>query len=135
MYKVTANWFNDYQMQISDGRHRWVTDLPEDKGGADAGPSPFDLLNGALAASVCVCTKKYAENSKLPVEDVIVDVEGDWVKKSGSDDEVYAVKVTARFKGDLSESDLKRLERAAAACPVKEAVTGGLTIETQVEKL
>ncbi len=135
MPKVTANWLREFQMQINDGRHQGLADEPEEVGGSDVGPNPFDMLLGAMAACKCFVVKKYAVTSKLPVEDVIVEAQGDWVKEPGSKDEAYQIKVEVKVKGDLSEKDLARLLRAAEACPVKQAVVGVKDVECSIAKI
>jgi putative redox protein len=131
MAKVTAASLDGWKMQISDGRHSWVGDIAADKGGQDAGPSPFDHLLAALASCACYITKRYAATAKLPVEGVHVETEGDWVKDA-SGQEVYRVRLNIRYRGSLSDGDLKRLERSANACPVKQAFAGLIRVETSV---
>jgi len=135
MAKITANWLREFEAQISDGRHVWLADAPERDGGSDAGPRALEMLLGALGASVCEAARRYALARNLPVEDVIVEVEGDWGGKPGADAECCAIKVDARFKGNLSDGDLRDLRDAAAACPVARAITGATAIDTQVGKL
>ena len=131
MAKVTATSLDGWKMQLSDGRHNWAGDIARDKGGEDAGPSPFDHLLAALASCACYITKRYAATAKLPVEDVHVEAEGDWVKDA-SGQEVYRVRLSAAYRGNLSDSDLKRLERAAGTCPVKQAFEGLIRMEVSV---
>lgn len=133
MSKVTANWFREFQMQINDGRHQWVADEPEEVGGSDVGPNPFDMLLASLAASKCFCVKKCAVTSKLPVQDVIVEVQGDFADAGRP--ETFKMKAEVKVKGNLSEEDLGRLLRAAETCPLGQAVTAATGVETTISKL
>ena len=134
MAKVTATSLDGWKMQMSDGRHAWVADLPAPHGGADAGPGPFDHLLAALASCACFITRRYAQTAKLPVQAAAVEAEGDWAKDA-SGQQVYQIRLVARYRGELSEADLKRLEQAANTCPVKQAFGGLIRIETTVGKL
>ncbi len=133
MPKVTANWLREFQMQINDGRHQWLADMPADKGGSDVEPSPLDMLCAALAACKCFMVKKYAATSKLPVEDVIVEVNGSF--RDESDYGTFEMTAEVKVKGDLSEKDLQRLLRAAETCPVKQAVVGLKDVKCSVAKI
>jgi len=133
MAKVTATSLDGWKMQMSDGRHSWVSDLPAQHGGADAGPGPFDHLLAALASCACFITRRYAQTARIPVEGATVEAEGDWVKEP-SGQEVYRIKLGARYKGNLSDADLKRLEQAAHTCPVKQAFGGLLRVEVRVAR-
>ena len=131
MAKVTARSLDGWKMQVSDGRHAWVSDLPRDKGGEDAGPSPFDQLLGALASCACFITRQYAQTARIPVEGVVVEAEGDWVKDATAQ-EIYRIKLGAKYAGQLSDGDLARLARAAETCPVRQALGGRIRVETTV---
>ena len=133
MPKVTANWFREFQMQINDGRHQWVADEPEDVGGSDTGPNPFDMLLGAVAACACFFVKRYAITSKLPVEDVIVEVDGSF--RDENDPGSFEMKAEIKVKGDLSEKDLERLLRAAEACAVKQAILGLKEVKATIARI
>ena len=39
-----------FSQEILAGRHSWTADEPVAAGGADAGPTPYDLLLAALGA-------------------------------------------------------------------------------------
>lgn len=39
-----------FAQEIKAGRHHWRADEPVADGGTDTGPSPYDLLVGALGA-------------------------------------------------------------------------------------
>lgn len=133
MPKVTANWLREFQMQINDGRHQWMADVSTAAGGSDVEPGPFDMLCAALAACKCFVVKKYAVNSKLPVEDVIVEVNGSF--RDENDLGSFEMKAEVKVKGDLSEKDLQRLLRAAQACPVKQAIIGVKEVKTTVARI
>lgn len=135
MAKVTANWLREFQMQINDGRHQWLADEPEEVGGSDVGPNPFDMLLGAAAACACFFAKRYAVTSKLPVQDVIAEAQGDWVKEPDSEEKTYRIKVEVKVKGDLSEKDLARLLRAAESCALKQAVVGLKDVKCSIAKI
>src|SRR5688500_10002996 len=50
MKKVTVQSIADhnYTMLINEGRHAVIADEPSDDGGDDLGPTPYELLLGAL---------------------------------------------------------------------------------------
>ncbi len=133
MAKLKVDWVKDFQMQVSVGRHSWAADVAVDKGGGDAGPSPFDHLLGALGTCMCFIARKYAVTSKLPVEGLSAEVEGEWVKAEGGE-EVYQIRSRLAVRGKLSESDLKRLARAVETCPVHQAFGGRIRVRMEVGK-
>ena len=51
--------WEDLQVELTAGRHRWLADEPLGVGD-DKGPNPYDLLLGALAACKVMTCKMYA---------------------------------------------------------------------------
>jgi putative redox protein len=109
-----------YRMQLDDGRHQWQADVSAAAGGEDSSPTPFDMLTAAIAACKCFVTRRYADNSGLPVEAVEVQVDGAFADPD--DPATFGLKAVIRVKGDLDDKALKRLLRAAETCPVRKAV-------------
>jgi putative redox protein len=117
------------KVTIDAGNHTFITDEPLDSGGLDLGPTPMDLLVGALGACVAVTVRLYADRKKWPLEGVDVDVEMERYKSAeypaytGTDDFVHEFKLKINFKGELTEEQRMRLLEIAGKCPVHRAIT------------
>lgn len=102
------------------------TDEPESAGGEDTAPTPHELLAAALASCVTTTVATYARTKGWELGDVLAEVEYD------------AHATPRRFRVDLflngsyDPEQTARLERAAAACPVRRALEGGFAIEEHV---
>jgi putative redox protein len=73
-----------YHTEVLVGRHRLISDEPEEAGGADTGPEPFGLLMSSLGACTTITLRMYADRKEWPLEEVGV--------RSGS---VYSRSLTA----------------------------------------
>ena len=68
----------------------------------------------------------------MPLQDIEVDFEVEPVERPGSIG--FGVRELVTLKGDLSESDRVRLQRASRYCPVGQALTkGSMVIEDEVQ--
>ena len=68
----------------------------------------------------------------IPLEDIEVDFEVEPVERAGSIG--FGVRELVTLKGDLSERDRVRLQRASRYCPVGQALTkGSMVIEDEVQ--
>ena len=63
-----------WQSVVTARRHEVVVDEPEKLGGGDAGPSPYDLVLGGLAACTDITLRMYAERKGWPLERVEVTI-------------------------------------------------------------
>ncbi|MGH8031842.1 MAG: OsmC family protein, partial [Luteimonas sp.] len=61
-----------YAQHVSLRQHDLTADEPAAVGGADAGPSPSELLLGALASCVAITLQMYATRKGWPLDDVEV---------------------------------------------------------------
>src|ERR1700744_589413 len=68
---VTETGSGTYTQQITAGHHQLVADEPQPIG-ADAGPTPYDLLLAALGACTSMTVRMYANRKDWPLECVRV---------------------------------------------------------------
>jgi putative redox protein len=112
---------------VIDGKHRLITDQPEGVGGEGSAPSPHELFPAALAACVTVTLVMYARTKEWDLGDVTVDVDYD----HHSTPRVFHVDV--RLTGQLSDAQLERLEKVAAACPLRRSIESGIEFVERLE--
>ena len=115
---VTPDWVT---------RHRLFTDEPLHLGGSDTGPAPHELFPAALAACVSTTLVRYALTKAWDLGPVTVDV--DYDHRSIPRRFVIHVALT----GDLAPSQLERLEKVAAACPLRRSIETGIELAELVE--
>jgi putative redox protein len=113
------------QEVVIDGQHRLITDEPEHLGGDGSGPAPHELFPAALASCVSTTLVMYARTKGWELGDVSVAVDYDNHSKPRRFD------VAVELSGDLSDDQLRRLEKVAASCPVRRSIEAGVEfIET-----
>lgn len=111
---------------VIDGKHRLVTDEPVDVGGDGSAPAPHELLPAALAGCVATTLVMYARRNDWDLGQVTVDVEYD--HRSTPRRAEIAVELT----GELTDDQLERLERVAAACPVRRSIETGVECDERI---
>jgi uncharacterized OsmC-like protein/predicted DsbA family dithiol-disulfide isomerase len=114
------------RVSISVGPHTLAGDLPPFEDGADAGPSPYDLLAAALGSCTAMTVKWAAEKHHLPLRKVDVRLTQSRTPSG------HLFRRTIVLDGDLTEEQRAQLERAADRCPVGVTLTGGISIDTRV---
>jgi uncharacterized OsmC-like protein len=111
---------------LSIGPHRAVSDLPPLEGGADAGPSPYDLLAAALGSCTSMTVAWSAEKHRIPLAGVDVRV----TQSRGSGGHVFRIAIELR--GDLDDAQRAMLERAAGHCPLARTLQHPISIDARV---
>ena len=106
---------------VIDGKHRLITDEPESVGGDGSAPAPHELLPAALASCISTTLVMYARTMEWDLGEVTVEVEYD----HQATPRIFEVAID--LTGDLTDEQFDRLEKVAAACPVRRS------IETNVE--
>jgi putative redox protein len=115
------------QEVVIDGRHRLITDEPERVGGDGSAPAPHELLPAALAACVSTTLVMYARTKGWDLGEVSVEVDYDHNATP------RRFEVSIRLTGDLDEAQLERLEKVAAACPVRRSIETGIEFVERIE--
>jgi putative redox protein len=108
------------QEVLVDDRHRLYTDEPERLGGDGSAPAPHELFPAALAACIGTTLVVYARTKEWDLGQLTVDVDYDNVAVP------RRFEIDIRLTGDLNESQLDRLEKVAAACPVRRSIEAGI---------
>ncbi|CAN7585806.1 MULTISPECIES: OsmC family protein [unclassified Variovorax] len=107
--------------------HQIAVDTSPDAGGTDAGPSPHDLYDSALAACKALTVLVYAQHKGIPVEDIEVVVNRDDSEERKG---VYRLDSTLRVTGPLSDEQRASLLRVAGKCPLHRLMT---EVKTEIE--
>jgi putative redox protein len=106
-------------------------EIAVDTGGEhDAGPTPHDLYDSALAACKALTVLVYAQHKGIPVEEIEVVVNRD---DSQERQGLYKLDSTLHVTGALSEEQKAALLRVAGKCPLHRLMTEVTTeIETRL---
>ena len=123
-----------YHTTLSARAHVFHADEPADVGGTDLGPTPYELLIGALAACTAMTMHMYASRKGWPLQDVAVRLRP--VRGHAADcercetDEVGAGRLEREiaFTGALTDDQRARLLLLADRCPVKQTLERGLRV-------
>lgn len=61
--------------EVSSGTHQFLTDKPEQFGGHDTGPAPYDLLTASLASCTMITLRMYAQHKQIDLGEFTVEVD------------------------------------------------------------
>jgi putative redox protein len=111
---------------IIDGKHRLITDEPAAVGGDGSAPAPHELLPAALAGCVSTTLVMYAKRNHWDIGQVTVEV--DYDHRSTPRHADIAIELT----GTVTADQLERLERIAAACPVRRSIETGVDFDEHI---
>jgi putative redox protein len=115
------------QEVVIGGKHRLITDQPEELGGDGSGPSPHELFPAALAACVTVTLVQYGRTKGWDLGDVSVAVDYDHHSSPRQ------VQIAVELGADLTEEQLERLQKVARACPLRRSVGVGFEFAERIQ--
>jgi uncharacterized OsmC-like protein len=127
-----------FAQEIRAGRHRLLADEPIADGGTDTGPSPYDLLLGALGACTSMTIALYARRKGWALDDVVVRLRhsrvhaedcADCETKEGM---LAVIESEISLRGELSQDQRAKLRDMAERCPVHRTLTSEIKIRTRL---
>jgi len=124
-----------FRSEVEAGPHRMVVDEPVEVGGTGEGPTPYDLLAGALGSCTAMTVNFYAKRVQYPLEGVDVTVTHDRQHAKDCADCVthegfiHHFHVQIALRGPLSEEQRQKLMQVAGKCPVNKTLQSEIHID------
>jgi len=125
-----------YRTEITAGTHRFNADEPVALGGTGTGPTPYELLLGALGGCMAMTLRMYANRKRWPLHAVRIHLRTERAHEEDCEkcetEEVGMPRVARRIEleGPLSDDQRVRLLQIADRCPVKQTLQRGILVET-----
>lgn len=129
-----------YTAEVIAGKHLLIADEPEDHGGKDYGPSPYEYLSTALGACTAMTLRMYADRKKWDLQKVVVhldhrkDYPGDIDAVEKGNEKIDHIDRRIEIHGDLDETQRARLIEIANKCPVHKTLRNSSQINTKQYK-
>lgn len=120
---------------VQTASHRFIADEPLSFGGANLGPTPYDLLLAGLGACTSMTIKMYADSKKIALESVKVDLEHGREHATDCDDTEKSCRIdvidrTIELRGDLTTEQKEKLLEIADKCPVHRTLENRIEVRT-----
>jgi uncharacterized OsmC-like protein len=127
-----------FAQEVLAGKHRLTADEPVSAGGADTGPTPYDLLLAALGSCTSMTLGVYARRKGWPLQSVTVRLAHsrihavDCADCETNDGRLDRIDVSIELAGDLTEEQRRRLLEIADRCPVHQTLQSEIDIRTRI---
>lgn len=139
MATVTAELREGTTTTIHTRQFTWSADEPTALGGADTGPTPYEILLGSLAACIAITLRLYANHKGIELRSVDVALEFDRVHADDcadcderDDGVIERVQSRVTIHGTFDDAQRKRLTQVAQRCPVHKTLANGVHISDSV---
>lgn len=123
-----------FRTELTARAFHFVADEPVALGGTDAGPTPYEMLLGALAGCTAMTLRMYADRKRWPLETIHValrsarshapDCESCETEKVG----IGRIERKVELTGPLDDAQRRRLLEIADRCPVKQTLEHGIEV-------
>jgi len=136
MVVVRETGRGQFQQEVISGPHHLVADEPENVGGLDSGPGPYELLLAALGACTSMTLRLYADRKQFPLTRTQVRLQHERIyatdcaeceTKAGMIDRIACV---ITLEGDLNDEQRALLMQIAEKCPVHRTLKSEVDIRT-----
>ncbi len=129
-----------FQTEIVANGHHIIADEPIPVGGANTGPTPYDLLVSALGACTGMTLRMYADRKGLPVDSITVRLKHQKIHGADCADcedknaKIDFIEREIELQGDLDRSQRERLLEIANRCPVHRTLESRTKIQSKLKE-
>jgi putative redox protein len=133
---VTDSGARPYGQRITAGGHQLIADEPVAVGGADRGPTPYDLLLAGLGACTAITVRMYADRKGWPLRQTTVRLRHQRIhaKDCASCEttlgQLDQIERELQFEGELTDEQRARLMDIAERCPVHRTLESEVLVST-----
>jgi uncharacterized OsmC-like protein len=127
-----------FATDIAARGHKLRADEPAQAGGTDTGPTPYDLLLGALGGCTAITLRLYADRKGWPLERVAVTLRHARIHARDCEDcetragYLDSIECDIALEGALDDEQRKRLLDIADKCPVHKTLDSEIRITTRL---
>ncbi len=131
-----------FTSDIQAGRHGMVADEPEEFGGNDFGPSPYELLNASLGACTSMTLQMYARRKGWDLQRVQVHLShskttfyhDDMKELNPKTSKIDRFERIIELRGELSDEQRKKLMEIANKCPIHRTLASPHVFATKLKE-
>ena len=114
--------------EISAGPHHFISDVSQEDGGEDTGPTPHEFMAAALGSCTAITIQMYANRKKwdLAYAEVVVGIE----HEGG----LTRFQRNIKLLGRLDDEQRSRLLEIANKCPIHKTLVGKIEVQTVLSR-
>lgn len=131
-HSIVATSVGGLAFDVAVRGHTLATDQTARTGGADAAPTPLELMGAALAACVALYARKYCIAQGIDGDDIAVEVKPVWREDPGR---VGRYDVTVHLPAAFPPEHREPLMAMASDCPVHHTLTHTPEVAFRVDEL
>jgi len=127
----------NFEQEITAGKHRLVADEPVSAGGGDAGPDPYDYLLASLGVCTSMTVGLYARRKQFPLENITVSLRHSRIYAEDCEEcetkegMLDRIEMEIEMTGSLTAEQHTKLMEIAAKCPIHRTLTSEINIRTR----
>jgi len=113
--------------EVKSGTHQFLTDKPEQFGGHDTGPAPYDFLTTSLASCTMITLRMYAQHKEMDLGAFSVEVDFHTNR-----DQQERIERRVIFEQPISQDLKEKLLNVCSKTPVTKTLLRSLDIQTTI---